>query len=105
MIYNYFGHIPPSDNIPADPSLSIKGIGLTTSISKQSASSEYMSFPGSFIGSFFYMPSTREDDAVILKHITNIIELSIEKRDNLYKRFSKNRRLFIGAEVQYMPML
>ena len=105
MIYNYFGHIPPSDNIPADPSLSIKGIGLTTSISKQSASSEYMSFPGSFIGSFFYMPSTREDDAVILKHITNIIDLSINKRDDLFKRFSKNRRLFIGAEVQYMPML
>ena len=105
MIYSYFGQIPPSDDIPADPSLSIEGIELTTSISKQSASSEYFTFPGSFIGSFFYMPSTREDDAVILKHITNIIDLSINKRDALFKRFSKNRRLFIGAEVQYMPML
>ena len=105
MIYSYFGQIPLSDDIPADPSLSIEGIELTTSISKQSASSEYMTFPGGFIGSFFYMPSAREDDAVILGHVENIIDLSIKKRDKLFKRLSKNRRLFINAEVQYMPML
>lgn len=105
MIYSYFGHIPPSDNIPADPSLSIEGIELTASISRHSASSNWFTFPGGAVSSFFYMPSTREDDAVILKHITNIIELSIEKRDDLFKRFSKNRRLFISADVWYMPML
>ena len=105
LIYSYFGNIPSSDSIPSDPSLSIEGIELTTSMSKHSASSKYFIFPGGFVGSFFYMPSAREDDAVVLKHITNIIELSIEKRDNLFKRFSKNRRLFIDAEVQYLTML
>ena len=105
MIYSYFGDIPSSDDIPPDPSLSVEGIELTASMSKHSASSKYFTFPGGVIGSFFYMPSAREDDAVILKHITNIIELSIEKRDNLFKRFSKNRRLFINAEVQYITRL
>ena len=105
LIYKYFANIPNVDEVPPDPSLSIAGIETTPPIYNASIKTDWFSFPGGFIGSFFYMPSAREDDAVILGHVENIIELSIKKRDELFKRLSKNRRLFINAEVQYMPML
>lgn len=105
LVYTYFASIPPADEIPPDPSLSIEGMDTTPSIFKDSVNSEWFTFPGGFIGSFFYMPSTREDDAVILGHVENIIELSIRKRDSLFKRLSKNRRLFINADVDYTSLL
>ena len=105
LVYTYFSSIPSADDIPPDPSLSIEGMDTTPTIYKESINSDWFSFPGGFIGSFFYMPSAREDDAVILGHIENIIELSIRKRDSLFKRLSKNRRLFINAIVDYRPLL
>ena len=105
LVYTYFSSIPSVDEIPPDPSLSIEGMDTTPSIFKDSINSEWFTFPGGFIGSLFFMPSAREDDAVILGHIENIIELSISKRDNLFKRLSKNRKLFINADSDYLSLL
>ena len=94
LVYDYFGAIEPAGELPQDPDLSIEYINKHISGYELQADAEWMRFYGSAVTPLFFMPSVRDDDAIVLGHIEKILEISVEKRDDLWKLMSKNRRLF-----------
>ena len=89
LIYEYFGSIKTSNNIPPDPDFLFNthvGKKIPT-FTVQDKNEIYME---AFFVNFF-MPSSRNDDTIILDHLVDILTLEKNKKGDLVKQFTKNR--------------
>ena len=91
LIYQYFGGLTPTQDIPPDPDLSMKNI-------PDKVIQENIDNPGeeiyfSFIGVTFFTPSSRHDDAIILEYFSDIVQRDAHLPGDISKKFTKNNRL------------
>jgi len=90
LAYQYFGSIETSKNLPLDPNfLFDKNVGtkIPTFISTNTWDPMYQQW---FFVNFF-MPSSRNDDTMILDHLEDILNLEKNKNGPLAKKITKNR--------------
>lgn len=90
LIYKYFGSIKPSENIPPDPDF-LFNTDIGDEIPEFFGKNRWDPFyeQGTLVN--FFMPSSRNDDTMILEHLGNILSLDRNKNGELTKRFTKNR--------------
>ena len=106
LIYKYFGAIEISSNIPPDPNFL-----FDTNVGKEIPSfavvSPFEPFYEQWLYINFFMPSSRNDDTMILNHLEKILTLDINKNGELAKRFTKDRwlsdLLFTGSNTSLGP--
>ena len=91
LIYKYFGSIKPSDNIPPDPNF-IFNTDVGDDIPEFFGKNKWDPFyeQGTIVN--FFMPSSRNDDTMIIEHLSDILFLDRNKNGLLAKKFTKNRR-------------
>ena len=96
LIYQYFNPLITSENIPIDPDLSLNAI--SNKIIKNNI--EYLEQPlyFSFSTMNFILPSARNDDVIILEHIADILERDSSRPGDIFKKYSKNRRLMLQSQ-------
>ena len=92
LIYNYFGSIKPSENIPPDPDF-LFNTDVGDDIPEYVGTNEWDPFYEQGIVVNFFMPSARNDDTMILDHLEGIITLDINKNGPFTKKITKNRWL------------
>ncbi|MDP7197599.1 MAG: pitrilysin family protein, partial [SAR202 cluster bacterium] len=108
LVYIYFGNIKAADELPIDIDLTLEYINPQTSdVSnyKLQANPSWFRLYGSLTTPLFFMPSARDDDAIVLEHLHNILRLDSNKRGKIFKRMSKNRRLFVDTEIDFFSHL
>jgi len=92
LIYNYFGSIKPSENIPPDPDFSFN-TDVGDEIPKFFGKNKWDPFYEQMIAVNFFMPSARNDDTMILDHLEDILSLDRNKNGAIIKKITKNRWL------------
>ena len=97
LIYQYFNHLVPSESIPSDPDLSLKINSKKIYKKNIEFSQQPMYFSFSVLN--FNLPSARNDDVIILEHIADILIRDSQRPGDIYKSYSKNRRLMLGANL------
>ena len=97
LIYQYFGGLTPTQDIPPDPDLSMNNI--PDKVIKGHINSTGDEFYFSFIGVNFFTPSTRHDDAIILEYFSDIVQRDAHLPGDIYKKLTKNNRLGLGINV------
>ena len=95
LIYQYFSPLTTSENIPSDPDLSLNEI--PNKIFKNNI--EYLQEPLYFSFSVlsFILPSARNDDVIIIEHIADILDRDSDLPGDIFKKYSKNRRLMLRS--------
>ena len=97
LIYQYFNHLVPSESIPSDPDLSLKINSKKIYKKNIEFSQQPMYFSFSLLS--FNLPSARNDDVIVLEHIVDILIRDSQRPGDIYKSYSKNRRLMLGANL------
>ena len=97
LIYKHFSSLIPTDHIPSDPVLSLNEIPNKKFEKNIDFPREPLYF--NFTGLNFYLPSARNDDVIILEHIADILERDSSRPGNIFKKYTKNRRLMLRARI------
>jgi len=97
LIYKHFSSLIPTDHIPSDPVLSLNEIPNKKFEKNIDFPREPLYF--NFTGLNFYLPSARNDDVIILEHIADILERDSSRPGNIFKKYTKNRRLMLRAQI------
>ena len=97
LIYQYFSPLTTSKNIPGDPDLSLNEIPNKIFKSNFEYSQEPLYFSFSLLS--FFLPSARNDDVIILEHIADILDRDSSRPGDIFKKYSKNRRLMLRSQV------
>ena len=97
LIYQYFSPLIASNNIPIDPVLSLNEIPSKIFEKNIDFPQEPLYF--NFTGLNFYLPSARNDDVIILEHIADILERDSSRPGNIFKKYTKNRRLMLRSQI------
>jgi zinc protease len=103
LIYQYFSPLITSDSIPSDPDLSLNKIPNKIFTKNIEFSQEPLYFSFSMLS--FILPSARDDDVIIIKHIVDILERDSHRPGDIYKQYSKNRRLMLNTLISMNPAL
>ena len=90
FIHKYFGSIKPSNNTPPDPDL-LFDANVGDDIPEFFGETKWDPFYEQVISVNFFMPSSRNDDTMILDHLEDILSLDNNKNGPLAKKFTKNR--------------
>ena len=93
LVYNYFGSIKPSENIPPEPDFSFN-TDVGDEIPEYFGKNKWDPFYEQIIVVNFFMPSARSDDTMILDHLEDILDLDRNKNGAIAKRVTNNRWLF-----------
>ena len=105
FIYDYFSSLLPADHIPPEPDLSFKNVNDKT----LEFHIKNPTFPlySNYTGIMFMIPTARDDDAIILEHFAKILLMDGIRGGDLFKQYSKNRRLmvlsFVNIDVRLGP--
>ena len=97
LIYQYFSPLVSSGNIPSDPDLSLNKIQKKFFTKNIEFSQQPIYFCLSQLN--FNLPSARNDDVIILEHIVDILLRDSQRPGDIYKKYSKNSRLMLGAKI------
>ncbi len=97
LIYQYFNHLVPSESIPSDPDLSLKINSKKIYKKNIEYSEEPLYF--SFSTMTFMLPSARNDDVIILEHIADILQRDSYLPGEIFKKYTKNRRLMLQSQA------
>ena len=92
LIYQYFSGLTPAQNIPPDPDLLINSI--PDKIIQENIDSFEEGIYFSFIGVNFFTPSSRHDDAIILKYFGEIMYRDEHLPGDITKKMTKNNRFW-----------
>jgi len=90
LIYKYFGSIETSNNIPPDPDFTFD-MNVDKKIPTFTAKNKWDPFYEQWFYVNFLMPSSRNDDTMILDHLEDILDIDLRKNGELIRRFTKNR--------------
>ena len=96
LIYQYFSPLTTSENIPIDPDLSLNEIPNKIFTKNIEHSQEPLYFSFSLLS--FILPSARNDDVIILEHIADILQRDSSRPGDIFKKYSKNRRLMLRSQ-------
>jgi len=103
LIYQYFSPLITSDNIPSDPDLSFNTIPKKIFTKHIEYTQEPLYFSFSLLN--FILPSARNDDVIILEHIADILDRDSNRPGDIYKKYSKNRRLMMRSHIWFNTQL
>ena len=97
LIYQHFSPLTASKNIPGDPDLSLNEMPNKLFNHNIKYSQEPLYF--SFSTMTFILPSARNDDVIILEHIADILDRDSDLPGEIFKKYTKNRRLMLRSQV------